>query len=99
MYIMDKKNPKFAELETKDWLESLDAVFRNEGPQRVQDLLKQLHTEAQKYGVKIQQGFNTPYINTIPAEQQPPYPGKIEIEHRIKSVIRWNAMGMVVRAN
>jgi len=96
---MDKTNPKFAELETKDWLESLDAVFRNEGPQRVQDLLKQLHIEAQKLGIKIQQPINAPYINTIPAEQQPPYPGKIEIEHRIKSVIRWNAMAMVVRAN
>ncbi|MFQ6034745.1 MAG: pyruvate dehydrogenase (acetyl-transferring), homodimeric type, partial [Sedimentisphaerales bacterium] len=96
---MDKKDPKSAEIETKEWLESLDNVFQNEGPDRVQDLLKQLQVEAQKYGVKVQQVTTTPYINTIPAEQQPPYPGKIEIERRVKSFIRWNAMAMVVRAN
>jgi len=96
---MDKKDSRLAELETKDWLESLEGVFRNEGPQRVQNLLSHLYRQGQKLGVKVQLPLNTPYINTISAEQQPPYPGRIEIEHRIKSFIRWNAMAMVVRAN
>lgn len=96
---MDKKDTRLAELETKDWLESLEGVLLNEGPQRVQNLLNQLYRHGQKLGVKIQQPLNTPYINTISVDQQPPYPGKIDLEHRVRSFIRWNAMAMVVRAN
>jgi len=96
---MEDKSEKLIELENKEWLDSLEDVFRNEGPDRVRSILEQLHTQAQKYGVQVHRAKTTPYVNTIPLDQQPPYPGRREIERRIKSVIRWNAMGMVVRAN
>ena len=87
------------EIETKEWLYSLDYVLEHGGPERVKDLLHQLQIRAQKFGVEIPFTANTPYINTVPREKQPPYPGDREIERRIKSLIRWNAMAMVVRAN
>jgi pyruvate dehydrogenase E1 component len=96
---MTEQDQKLVELENKEWLESLENIFSGEGSERVRDLLERLHEQAQKYGIKINQAGTTPYINTIPAEQDPPYPGSREIERRIKNVIRWNAMAMVVRAN
>src|SRR5262245_63763600 len=87
------------DLETREWLESLDYVLKAEGPDRVQTLLRELQVHAQKAGVKVPFTANTPYINTIPVEKQPPFPGSREIERRIKSLVRWNAMAMVVRAN
>ena len=96
---MDKRDSKLVEFENKEWLKSLEDVLRTEGSQRVKELLSQLYIEAQKYGVKIHHPGTTPYINTIPADKQPPYPGRREIERRIKSFVRWNAMAMVVRAN
>jgi pyruvate dehydrogenase E1 component len=87
------------ELENKEWLESLEDVFHSQGSERVRDLLSRLHEQARKYGVLIRQTGATQYVNTIPGDQQPPYPGRREIEHRIKNVIRWNAMAIVVRAN
>ncbi|MEI7811347.1 MAG: pyruvate dehydrogenase (acetyl-transferring), homodimeric type [Ignavibacteria bacterium] len=88
-----------AAVETKEWLESLDYVLYHSGPERVQELLRDLYLYARKQGVQIPFTANTPYINTIPADKQPPFPGNREIERRIKSLIRWNAMAMVVRAN
>ena len=87
------------ELETKEWLYSLDYVLEHGGPERVTELLQQLQIRAHKAGVKIPFTANTPYINSIPREKQPPFPGNREIERRIKSMIRWNAMAMVVKAN
>lgn len=87
------------ELENQEWLESLDYVQQAEGPERVRELLQRLHVHAKKSGVQAPFSANTPYINTIPATKQPPYPGSREIERTIKSIIRWNAMAMVVRAN
>jgi pyruvate dehydrogenase E1 component len=86
-------------LETREWRESLDYVLQHGGPERVARLLRELQVHARKAGVEIPFTANTPYINTIPADKQPPYPGSREIERRIKSLIRWNAMAMVVRAN
>ncbi len=86
-------------IETQEWLESMDYVLQHNGPERVQTLLQQLQLHAYEQGVRLPFSANTPYINTIPAEAQPPYPGNREIERRIKSIIRWNAMAMVVRAN
>ncbi|MCX6150980.1 MAG: pyruvate dehydrogenase (acetyl-transferring), homodimeric type [Ignavibacteriales bacterium] len=86
-------------LETKEWRDSLDYVLYHNGPERVQQLLKELQIHAHKNGVEIPFTANTPYINTIAADKQPPFPGSREIERRIKSLIRWNAMAMVVRAN
>jgi pyruvate dehydrogenase E1 component len=93
------KSVDINELETKEWLYSLDYVFEHGGPERVRELLQQLQIRAHKAGVNIPFTANTPYINTIPREKQPPFPGNREIERRIKSLIRWNAMAMVVRAN
>ncbi len=86
-------------IETREWLESLEYVLQTGGPERVQRLLRQLDYYAHKAGVRLPFTANTPYINTIPKEKQPPFPGSREIERRIKSIIRWNAMAMVVRAN
>ncbi len=86
-------------LETAEWLASLEAVHRHGGTRRSQYLLDQLHRWALKRQVPIPVAANTPYINTIPRAEQPPFPGDREIERRIKSFARWNAMAMVVRAN
>ena len=85
--------------ENREWIESLDYVYANQGPERVLELLRHLQVRAQDKGVHFHFSANTPYINTIPGSHQPPYPGSREIERRIKSLIRWNAMAMVVRAN
>jgi len=87
------------ELETREWLDSLDYVIGRRGPERARELLTQLDVHAQRAGVKIPFTANTPYINTIPVDRQPVYPGSREIERRIKSLVRWNALAMVVRAN
>jgi pyruvate dehydrogenase E1 component len=87
------------EIELKEWLYSLDYVLEHGGPDRVLELLEQLHIRAYKAGIAIPFTANTPYINTIPRSKQTPFPGDREIERRIKSLIRWNAMAMVVKAN
>jgi pyruvate dehydrogenase E1 component len=86
-------------LETREWLDSLDDVLRHGGSARVGRLLRDLGIHAQKNGTKLPFTANTPYINTIHPEEELPYPGSREIERRIKSLVRWNAMAMVVRAN
>ncbi|MGE3406371.1 MAG: pyruvate dehydrogenase (acetyl-transferring), homodimeric type [Pirellulales bacterium] len=85
--------------ETAEWLESLQYVLKAKGPDRVTYLLSALNQAAHRQGVELPFSATTPYINTIPPEEQPAYPGNREIERRIKSIIRWNAMAMVVRAN
>ena len=86
-------------LETDDWIGSLQDLLRRRGPQRVSGLLQVLQIEAQKAGVPLPVTSQTPYVNTIPLNRQPPYPGDRALERRIKSIIRWNAMAMVVEAN
>lgn len=97
----DAFDPKVngAEIETREWIESLDEVFGREGEERVCDLFSELSNFAQLKGIKLPFAANTPYINSIPAKEQPPYPGDLELEYRIGSIIRWNAMAMVVKAN
>ncbi len=98
----EQKNNGYAELdeiEVREWLESLEYVLQSGGPEKVKALLHDLDTYAHQSGVDLPFTANTPYINTIPKEKQPPFPGGREIERRIKSLIRWNAMAMVVRAN
>ncbi len=87
------------EYENREWLESLNYILENQGPDRVRKLLRRLQIHAQEKGVSFPFTANTPYINTIPVKDQPVFPGSREIERRIKSIIRWNAMAMVVRAN
>ncbi|MFN8854052.1 MAG: pyruvate dehydrogenase (acetyl-transferring), homodimeric type [Planctomycetaceae bacterium] len=85
--------------EVTEWIESLVDVLHREGPERVRQLLVLLQEEAYRRGVTLPFTANTPYINTIHREKQPRFPGNREIERRIKSIVRWNAMAMVVRAN
>ena len=86
-------------LETKDWLESLSSVIERDGNQRAHFLIKELINKAYKEGANIPYTQNTPYINTIPPEAELKSPGDQNIERRIRSLIRWNAAAMVVRAN
>jgi pyruvate dehydrogenase E1 component len=85
--------------ETQEWLDSLEAVLQTRGPERARFLLSELKHKANRQGVAIPFTANTPYINTIPLDSQLAYPGSREIERRIKSLARWNAMAMVVRGN
>ncbi|MHB2150578.1 pyruvate dehydrogenase (acetyl-transferring), homodimeric type [Calditrichota bacterium LG25] len=96
---MNQKNFKEQDLELQEWRESLQYVIERGGPDRVKKLMSELQQQVYASGIKMPFTANTPYINTIPVEEQPPYPGSREIERRIKSIIRWNAMAMVVRAN
>lgn len=85
--------------ELREWQESLDYVLQDGGPQRARLLLEHLRVRAKLAGVQIPFTANTPYVNSINPEHQPPFPGSQEIERRIKSLVRWNALAMVVRAN
>ncbi len=85
--------------ETAEWLDSLEAVIDAEGVDRAHFLLKNLIDKAREKGSYLPYNANTPYVNTIPTDRQPRYPGDREIERRISSIVRWNAVAMVVRAN
>jgi pyruvate dehydrogenase E1 component len=86
-------------LETKEWLDSLGSVLRTHGPGRARFLLNQLRAKASRNGVDVSPSLVTPYINTIPPDKQPNFPGNRELERKIKSLARWNALAMVVRGN
>ena len=88
-----------ADAELQDWVDSFHDLIAGSGPERARQILRELQFHAAHSGVTMPFSANTPYINTIPTDEQPPYPGNREIERRIKSIIRWNAMAMVVRAN
>ncbi|NQV26208.1 MAG: pyruvate dehydrogenase (acetyl-transferring), homodimeric type, partial [Rhodopirellula sp.] len=89
----------FDPAELDEWFDSLDDLLHRYGRERVQQMLTLLQGRAYQRGVHLPFTANTPYINTIPPQDQPPYPGDRALERRIKSIIRWNAMAMVVRAN
>ena len=97
--IKDEATRKIDESELEEWFDSLNYVLQTHGPEGVKHLLHTLERHAFQHDVRLPFTANTPYINTIPAEQQVPFPGSREIERRIKNIIRWNAMAMVVRAN
>src|SRR5216110_3072526 len=86
-------------IETREWLDSLDYVLQSGGPVKVARLIRELTIHARQNGVKLPFTANTPYINTIPADEQTLMPGSPDVERRIKSLVRWNAAAMVVRAN
>jgi pyruvate dehydrogenase E1 component len=86
-------------VETSEWLEALDEVIADAGPERASYLLSRLMEQAATRGVTAPLKRNTPYVNTIPVTEEVPYPGDRELEQRIKNLLRWNAMAMVVRAN
>jgi pyruvate dehydrogenase E1 component len=85
--------------ETSEWLEAMEAVLKHGGPDRARFLLETLIAVADRSGAKMHGGVTTPYVNTIPMEDQPSFPGDRELERRIKNAVRWNAMAMVQRAN
>lgn len=86
-------------IETKEWVDSLESVVENEGEQRAQYLMTRMGEWATRNGVKLPYSINTPYCNTIPVTEEPVMPGDMFMERRIRSLVRWNAMAMVVRAN
>ena len=93
-------NPQIdSEEEVAEWLEAFDEVVDQDGTHRGSDLLTALMNRARESGVKVPVQLNTPYVNTIPVEEEVPYPGDRLLERRIKSLIRWNAMAMVHRQN
>ncbi|MFM4651201.1 pyruvate dehydrogenase (acetyl-transferring), homodimeric type [Aeromonas bivalvium] len=86
-------------IETLEWLASLESLLREEGPQRAQFILEQLAEKARVSGVEVAEKANRDYINTIPASDEPAYPGDLEMERRIRAIIRWNAVMIVLRAS
>ncbi|AFP84956.1 pyruvate dehydrogenase (acetyl-transferring), homodimeric type [secondary endosymbiont of Ctenarytaina eucalypti] len=87
-------------IETRDWLQAIESVIREEGIERAQFLIDKVLDKARKHGVNTKlKSDGRHYINTIPIEQEPEYPGNLELESRIRSAIRWNAMMMVLRAS
>ncbi len=88
-----------SEEEIAEWLEAFDQVVGDEGARRGCEVLDALMQRARASGVQVPVQLNTPYVNTIPVEQEVPYPGDRLLERRIKSLIRWNAMAMVHRQN
>ncbi len=85
--------------ETREWLDALEAVIEQAGPERAHYLIEQLIALGHRAGINIPYSANTDYVNTIPVDRQPLAPGDYAIENRIRSYIRWNALAMVLRAN
>jgi pyruvate dehydrogenase E1 component len=86
-------------LETQEWRDALGSVLAFEGPERVHFLLSEIVTEARRQGAPVPYSANTPYLNTIPPQQEERHLGDRATEHRIRSLIRWNAVATVLRAN
>ncbi|MFQ6616259.1 MAG: pyruvate dehydrogenase (acetyl-transferring), homodimeric type [Fidelibacterota bacterium] len=85
--------------ETEEWIESLDDIVHHKGLGRGHFILHRLIERAHELGIRLPFNANTPYVNTIPLSGQPSYPGDRQLERRIKSINRWNATALVVRAN
>jgi pyruvate dehydrogenase E1 component len=88
-----------SEAELSDWLESLDALAAHCGHGAVTYVVNRLEARAREHGVQLRRRPTTPYVNTIGLDDQPPYPGNLDVEQRLRNIIRYNAMAMVVRAN
>ncbi|HEX6022303.1 MAG TPA: pyruvate dehydrogenase (acetyl-transferring), homodimeric type [Solirubrobacter sp.] len=85
--------------ETREWLEALDAVVNADGPQRAKFLLERVVGHAQLTGAAPAPAGTTPYINTIPPQDEPPHPVDEELERRVRSIVRWNAIALILNAN
>ncbi|HMR30303.1 MAG TPA: pyruvate dehydrogenase (acetyl-transferring), homodimeric type [Geminicoccaceae bacterium] len=86
-------------VETREWMDSLESVLEVEGGERVEYLLSQLLAEARIKGAPVPFSATSAYVNSIPPEREAKHPGTREIEHKIRSLIRWNAIAIVLRAN
>ena len=96
---MADRNPDSDTNETREWLDSLASVLANEGPERAHYLIERLIDQARRSGVNLPYSATTAYVNTIHPSQEPSMPGEPGLEHRIRSLVRWNALAMVVQAN
>ena len=85
--------------ETREWIDAIEGVIEREGPARAKELIDAIVESAQRGGAHVSLGLSTPYVNTIPASEQDPFPGNDELETRLRHYVRWNAMAMVARAN
>lgn len=85
--------------ENREWLDSIDYIIKNNEPERVEEIFDLLRNRITEKGILLSHQLNTPYVNTIPKPEESLYPGNRETERKIKSIIRWNAMAMVVQAN
>src|SRR3954451_24812890 len=92
-------HPDVDPLETAEWVEALEAVIRNDGPERAKQLLEEVFADARLRGLHLAEDLSTPYVNTIPAELEVPLPGDPELEHKVRSLVRWNAIATVLQAN
>ena len=99
MALTDGASADVDALETSEWLEALDAVVSYDGPDRARKILTQVIERAQHAGTGPIATLNTPYINTIPREREAQLPGDPAVERRLRSIVRWNAIAMVARAN
>jgi pyruvate dehydrogenase E1 component len=86
-------------VETREWLDALEAVLREDGPERAGELMSAVLDRARTNGAPVAVGLSTPYVNTIPPEREEQLPGDPELERRLRSILRWNAIAMVLRAN
>ena len=85
--------------ETREWLEALEAVVRADGPDRARELLESLQGAARSAGIKTDGDLTTPYVNTVAPQDEPPVPGDPDLQRRFRSLIRWNAIAIILQAN
>lgn len=85
--------------ETREWLDALEVVLEEDGPERGHFLMESLIEKARRSGAYLPYAATTAYLNTIPASQEPTMPGDQSMEARIRSAVRWNALAMVLRAS
>ncbi|MBA3861973.1 MAG: pyruvate dehydrogenase (acetyl-transferring), homodimeric type, partial [Solirubrobacterales bacterium] len=85
--------------ETREWLEALEAVLREDGPDRARELLESLQGAARSAGIKTDGDLTTPYVNTVAPQDEPPVPGDPDLQRRFRSLIRWNAIAIILQAN
>ncbi|MCP4323672.1 MAG: pyruvate dehydrogenase (acetyl-transferring), homodimeric type [Alteromonadales bacterium] len=97
--MIDILNSDIDAQETSEWLAALADILEDEGSERAQFILEKVMEKARVEGVNLPHGINTNYVNTIPASQEPAYPGDHKLEQRIRSIIRWNAIMIVMRAS
>jgi pyruvate dehydrogenase E1 component len=92
-------HPDIDPIETAEWVDALEAVIRNDGPDRARQLLEEVFADARLRGLHPAEDLSTPYVNTIPADAEVPVPGDHDLEHRVRSLVRWNAIATVLGAN
>ncbi len=93
------KQENIYQFENKEWLDSIDYIITHEGPERAGEIFHLIQKRISEQGIFPEKSLNTPYLNTVHKNKEVEFPGNREIERKIKSLIRWNAMAMVVQAN